>query len=257
MVPLRRRHRQIAHRTVVASVLGVLLAVLLTPASAGGSIVKVEPRSWARQGSEIRLSGTFCNGAQAPVSAGPWFAYLDPQTAPPILVGRVHIAPNIGNYCQWRLTATLRVPHVAPGAYWLQVCDRGCTEGVGDLIGAGQFTVVSAAPPREQARRLQELRARLRESKREESRQEQLLGELDAALSRAEAAIVKLESRVDQLRDQLTMERNEPTAWFSAVVISGLLAAAVTVLMILRRRRSRVLVPDTPAELLEQAPADR
>jgi hypothetical protein len=225
----------------------MLLAVLVTPASAGGSIVTVEPRSWARQGSEIRLGGTFCNGAQAPVGAGHWFAYLDPETAPPILVGRVHIAPNTGNYCQWRLTATLRVPHVAPGAYWLQVCNRGCTEGVGDLMGAGRFTVVSAAPPREQALRLQGLRARLGES---------MLEELDGALSRAEAAIEKLENRVDGLRDQLTVERNEPTAWFGAVVISVLLAAATTVLIILRRRRSRVLVPDTPAELLAQVPAD-
>jgi hypothetical protein len=245
-----------AQGTVVASILAVLLAALLTPASAGGSIVKVEPRSRARQGSEIRLSGTFCDGAQAPVSAGPWFAYLDPKKGSPILVGRVHIAPNTGNYCQWRLTATLRVPHVAPGAYWLQVCDRGCTEGVGDLTGAGRFTVVTGAPPREQAPRLQELRARLRGSAREATRQERLLGELDGELNVAEAAIVKLESRVDQLSVQLTTERNEPTAWFSAVVISGLLAA-LAVLMILRRRRSQVLVPDTPAELREQVPADR
>jgi hypothetical protein len=246
-----------AHRTVVASVIGVLLAVLLTPAWAGGSLVKIEPRSWARQGSEIRLSGTFCDGSQAPVSAGPWFAYLDPETAPPILVGRVHVAPNTGNYCQWRMTATLRVPHVAPGAYWLQVCNRGCTGGVGDLMGAGRFTVVSAAPPREQALRLQGLRARLRESMKEGSRQEQLLGELGGALSQAEAEIVNLESRVDRLRDQLSSERKELPAWFGAVIVSGLVAAALTVLRIWRRGRSRVLVPDTPAELVEEAHANR
>jgi hypothetical protein len=257
MTPARQRHRQKAHRIVVASVLGVLLAVLATPASAGGSIVGVDPRSWARPGSEIQLSGTFCNGAQAPVSAGPWFAYLDPVTASPILVGKVHIAPNTGVYCQWRLTATLRVPHVAPGRYWLQVCDRGCTEGVGDLMGAGHFTVVSTAPPRGQALQLQEVRARLRDSRREESRQEQMLAELDGALGRAEMTIVALEDRLEGLRDQLTAERNEPPAWLVAVVISALLVAATIALMTGRRRRSLVRVPDTPAELLERATAHR
>jgi hypothetical protein len=257
MTPSRHRHRRDTDRIVVASVLGVLLAVLVTPASAGGSILGIEPRSWARQGSEIRLSGTFCNGAQAPVSAGPWFAYLDPETAPPILVGKVHIAPNTGDYCQWRLTATLRVPHVAPGRYWLQVCDRGCTEGVGDLMGAGHFTVVSAAPARRQALQLQEVRARLRESMREEARQEQMLAELDDALGRAERTIAALEDRLDGSRDQLTAERNEPPAWLVAVVISALLAAATIALMTGRRRRSLVRVPDTPAELLERATAHR
>jgi hypothetical protein len=256
MTPSRQRHRQKAGRIVVAAVLGVLLAVLVTPASAGGSIVGIEPRSWARQGSEIQLSGTFCNGAQAPVSAGPWFAYLDPVTASPILVGRVHIAPNTGNYCQWRLTATLRVPRVAPGRYWLQVCDRGCTQGVGDLMGAGHFTVVSAAPPRVQARQLQEVRARLGESMREESRQEQMLAELDGALGRAQTTIVELEDRVEGLRDQLAAERNEPPTWLPAVAIATLLAAA-TALLIRRHRHPRMLVPDTPAELIERVSADR
>jgi hypothetical protein len=247
----------LVHRTAIASTLGVLLAMLATPTSAGGSIAKVEPQNWARQGSEIRLSGTFCNGAQAPVSAGPWFAYLDPQTGPPILMGRVHIAPNTGNYCQWRLTATLEVPRVAPGAYWIRVCDRGCTKGVGDLVGTDEFTVVSAGSPRQQALQLQELRVRLRELRREEARQGQLLGDHEGSLTGAETRIVELESRVERLRDQLAAERSERGAWFGAVVVSGLVVAALTVLMTWRRRRSRFIVPDTPAELIERAHADR
>lgn len=247
-----------AHRTVVSALLAAVLAALATPAMAGGSIANVEPRSWARQGSEIRLSGVFCNGSQAPVSAGPWFAYLDPRTGPAVLAGRVNIAPNTGNYCQWRLTATLRVPQVAPGSYWIQVCDRGCKSGVGDLMGAGWFVVASAESPRDQAIRFEALRARLRVSMRQQARQGQALGELQGSLTRAEAETTKLGTLADSLRDQLAAEQNERGAWFGAAAASSaLVVAALSVLTIWRRRRSRVIVPDTPAELVEQAHAER
>jgi hypothetical protein len=249
-----------AHRIVVASLLAlVVLAALAAQAIAGGTIANVEPRSWARQGSEIRLSGTFCNGSQAPVSAGPWFAYLDPRTGPPVLVGRVNIAPNTGNYCEWRLTATLRVPQVALGRYWLQVCDLGCKNGVGDLMGAGWFVVASSESPRNQAIRFEALRARLRDSMREQARQEQSLGEIEGSLTRAEAETLRLGTLADSLRDQLTDERDERGAWFGgAVASSAIVVAALSFLVIWRRRRrSRVLVPDTPAELVEQAHAER
>ena len=245
----------VIRRILVGSSVAGLVIVLPAPVWAGGSIGHVSPRSWARPGAEIRLSGTFCEGSQAPVSAGPWFAYLDPPAAPPVLMGRVRIAPNTGDYCQWRLTASLTVPHVAPGVYWLQVCDRGCTEGVGDLIGAGEFTVVSASP-RSEARQLQHLRARLQGSRREEARQERLLEETDGALRSAEAEIVALDSQVDGLRSALVAARHKPSAWFGAMLASGAISAAALVVAIWRRR-SRFVIPDTPAELLEEASADR
>jgi hypothetical protein len=247
---------RLAYRMAVASILSVLTVGLVPQAHAGGTLANVEPRSWARQGSEIRLNGTFCDGSQAPVSAGPWFAYLDPQTAPPILVGRVRVSPNTGNYCQWRLNATLRVPYVAPGSYWLQVCDRGCTQGVGDLIGAGEFTVVGAGSLRKQALQLQELRSRLRESRREERRQEQMLAELDDERAAALARSAKLERHADRLSDQLATERSERSAWFGVILTSGVVAAVIAFLAIRRRRRTAVIVPDTPAELLERSNAD-
>lgn len=238
--------------------LAAIIGVLATPSMAGGSIANVEPRSWARQGSEIRLSGTFCNGSQAPVSAGPWFAYLDPRTGPPVLVGPVNIAPNTGNYCEWRLTATLRVPQTVPGAYWIQICDRGCTNGIGDLVGAGRFVVVSSESPRDQALRLEALRARVRVSMREQARQERLLGELEGSLTRSGAEVVKLGTLARSLRDRLVDEQKELGAWFgAAVACSALVVAALSVLLIWRRRRSWVQVPDTPAELVEQAHAER
>ncbi len=244
-----------AKRSVVSSILVVIVIGLLPPAWAGGSPLHVGPRSWARQGSEIRLSGTFCNGSLAPVSAGPWFAYLDPPTTRPIFIGRVHIAPNTGNFCQWRLNASLTVPRVAPGAYPLRVCDLGCTQGVGDLFDA-ELTVVSSAPPRVEALRLQRIRAHLRRAIREGSRHEQMLSRLEDELGRAEAAIVATERRVERLRDRLSAEQRELPAWFGGVVASGLLAVATIALILWRRRRPRVVIPDTPAAMLEQESFD-
>jgi hypothetical protein len=247
---------RLARRAVLASILGaVVVGLAPPPAFAGGSIVSVEPRSWARQGSEIRIHGTFCEGTGAPVSAGPWFAYLDPLVgpAPATIVGRVAIAPNTGKFCQWRVTATLRVPQVAPGAYSLVVCDRGCTKGVGDLVGAG-FRFVVVGSPREQALRIQRLTTGLRKARH---RQEQQLTDLNGAIARGDARAEALETQVNQLRDQLAAERRDRSAWFDALLILVLVVAALTILITRRRRRSRVSVPDTPAELLERADADR
>jgi hypothetical protein len=239
-----------------ASIATVLVVLSVPPASAGGSWVEVRPRSWARVGSEIRLGGTFCDGQQAPVTDGPWFAYLEPGAGPAVLMGRVRITPNTGDYCQWRLTATLRVPAAAPGRYWLQVCDRACTTGVGDLVGGGWFTVVSPAPPRAQAIMTQRLRTRLRESAREGARQERLLGELGTSLDRAEARTHELRAAVGDLRNRLADEA-AARRWWLAGAVGSCSVAIVLGSLLLRRRRPVMRVPDTPEELLELSRLDR
>lgn len=235
-------------RTIVMTSVLVLLVALADPASAGGSWIRVSPRTVVRQGSQIRLAGTFCDGAQAPVSAGPWFAYLEANGSEPIFVGRIGVRENHGNYCEWRVRATLRVPFAAPGIYWLQVCDRGCTQGVGDLVGGGRLTVVSSAPVRVQAREAQELRAQLREARREELRQAALLDELEAERRAAEGRIAELREHLGGVRRLLASERDEMAA-STAVLMTAALSGAVIGLSVRRRRRSRVVVPDTPAEL--------
>ncbi len=243
---------RLARRAVLASILGAVVIGLVPPSAlAGGAWVSVEPRSWARQGSEIRLHGTFDEGYGALVSAGPWFAYLDPLVgpAPATLVGRVSIAPNTGIYGEWRVTATLRVPHVAPGAYSLLICNRGCKKAVGDLIGVqGRFIVVGS--PRQQALRIQRLQTGLRHAR---LRQEQQLTDLNGAVVRADA----LEREIGQLRDQLAAEQRERRAWLAVALISVLVVVGALTILMIRRRRSRVLVPDTPAELMERADAGR
>jgi hypothetical protein len=244
---------------LTASMLAVLLA-LPVPALAGGSWAHVRPRSWARVGAEIRLSGTFCDGQQAPVTEGPWFAYLDPQVGRPILMGRVHVAANTGRYCQWRLTATVRVPAAAPGRYWLQVCDRGCSIGVGDLVGGGWFTVVGSTSPRTQAIQMQRLRTRVRRSAREEARQEQLVDELSASVDRSTTLTEELRGSVADLRDRLANERAARRSWLVGAVGSCAVAVVLASLLLrnlLRKRRPVMHVPDTPEELLELSRLDR
>jgi hypothetical protein len=212
--------------------------------------VNVHPRSWARVGSEIRLGGTFCDGRLAPVTEGPWFAYLVAEGQPPVMVGRVHVGPNEGDDCQWRLTATLRVPAAAPGRYWLQVCDRGCTTGVGDLVGGGWFTVVTSESPPAQAIQMQRLRTRLRASTREEARQERMLEELGTSLERAETDRRELRRSVAELRGRFAQETSSRRSWLVGAFASGT-AAVVFGLVLLRRRRTTFDVPDTPEELLQ------
>jgi hypothetical protein len=237
-------------RAIAASILTMVAVLPALPAAAGGSWVNVSPRSWGRVGSEIRLGGTFCDGQLASVTEGPWFAYLVAEGQPPVMVGRVHVGPNKGDYCQWRLKAILRVPAAAPGRYWLQVCDRGCTTGVGDLVGGGWFTVVTSESPRALAIQMQRLRDRVRESARGEARREQMLDELGTSLERAETDTRELRQSVAELRVRLAQEKSSRRSWLVGAVASGT-AAIVFGLVLLRRRRTTFDVPDTPEELLE------
>jgi hypothetical protein len=238
-------------RILVMISAAVVLIALASAASAGGSLIEVS-RPAARPGSQIRLSGTFCNGAQAPVTAGPWFAYLNADGSEPILLGRIKISENQGNYCDWRVRATLRVPFTAPGTYWLEVCDRGCTQGVGDLVGAGRFTVLSGAPPGVQARQAQSLRRQLGVSRREQDRQGALLEELEAERRALEARLAGTREDLAKLRGLLASERDEMAASTGVLTTAAIFGIVTAGVVVWRRRRSRVVVPDTPAELLER-----
>jgi hypothetical protein len=113
---------------------------------------------------------------------------------------------------------------------------------------------VVVGSPREQALRIQRLQTSLRQARR---RQEEQLTDLNGAVVSAHARTDALESEIGVLRDQLAAEQRERRAWFAVALISVLVVGALTIVMIRRRRRSRMRVPDTPAELVERADADR
>ncbi|HSH33302.1 MAG TPA: hypothetical protein VLB31_06755, partial [Actinomycetota bacterium] len=117
--------------------------VSLTPsaAQAGGSWIEFDGPLIV--GTLVTGSGTFGNGQQAGVGAGPWFATLRPEEpgVDGIALGPVEVsrASSFG----WRATVTFVVPEVPTGEYWVEIAnDDG--EGVGDLIGG--FVVISRTP---------------------------------------------------------------------------------------------------------------
>ena len=95
--------------------------------------------AYAGVGSTVTMRSEFSDGQQAPVRAGPWYAYITPDTdiggdrTEPMLLGPVHIA-DTGGY-PYVATTTFVVPEVPTGSYWVNVCDLGCSHGVGDLDG--------------------------------------------------------------------------------------------------------------------------
>ena len=153
--------RRLSARALVAPLILPLLLlgeiVGSAPAIAGGSTMQVvevsegdvEPPgggpAWAAVGATVRMRGGFCNGSQAAPNEGPWFAslrsYVGGARTP---LGPVDIVASDNNACPWVATATFVVPNVAVGAYWVDVCDEGCTTGVGDLMG-GYFVVAASA----------------------------------------------------------------------------------------------------------------
>jgi hypothetical protein len=135
-------------RVLVLAVVLFLLVVLAGSASAGGSWIdvtdgdRVQFGRWdipyAGAGSIVTMRGAFSAGQQAAVREGPWYAYLRPdkegdqQRTEPMLLGGVRIE---GDGYPYAARLSFRVPNVPNGYYWVDVCDLGCTQGVGDLIG--------------------------------------------------------------------------------------------------------------------------
>ena len=130
-------------RRLLITLIFATVVIALTPGAgqAGGSWIEFDGPLVV--GTRVTGSGTFGNGQQAGVGAGPWFATLRPEEpgVDDIALGPVEIsrASSFG----WRATVTFVVPDVPTGEYWVDIAnDDG--EGVGDLIGG--FVVISSTP---------------------------------------------------------------------------------------------------------------
>jgi hypothetical protein len=228
-----------------ALLLSTALLVLATPrlAVAGGSWL--EGPEHVAVGETITLTGGFSNGQLAPVSAGPWFAYLarnasggDP--AAPLLLGEVDVGP--GGY-PWLASTTFTVPDVPAGDYWVHVCDLGCRTGVGDLIGSMIWiggTRAEALLLQRASRlhdRLEGVRSRLgvRTAERDE------LNELRAGQERELDA---MSARIDDLvgqRERLALAVDEQRRRADGLAVAFVIAAlAAAVALVTSRRKRRV-----------------
>ena len=263
-----------------ALVLLVIIGTVLvaTPASAGGGswlevtggqsvrIAGME-LSYAVTGSTVSMRSEFFDGQLAPVGAGPWFAYLsadDQRRSGSMLLAPVAIAVTGGH--SYVATTSFVVPDVPPGDYSVTVCDLGCRhEGVGDLFG-GEL-VVGGATEREArlTARLQIRRWMLEEESRTSRRLRDQLGDarfaleaVDAsgkrAISRAtaaEAEVATMTTVNGRLATQVADRDAAVDRWRWAAGVLAALLLASCVLSVRLMRRPRLVLPDTPAELID------
>lgn len=266
-------------------VTALLLLAVAQPARAGGSWLDVSDGASVRMGpwelpyagvgSTVTMRSEFSDGQQAPVSAGPWYAYITLDTevggerTEPMLLGPVHIA-DTGGY-PYVATTTFVVPEVPTGSYWVSVCDLGCSHGVGDLGGG---TIVLGATGSEarlfarsriltwihegDARTIRHLRA-----ERGQLRSEVMRSRREIATAKAESALASeqaVHAEADAARNSSLLEGAERRADRWRLVAGGLLAAFLllaAVIVMRSRRAGRVVVPDTPAVLVERGEKDR
>ena len=231
---------------------------------------------YAGVGSTVTMRSEFSDGQQAPVSAGPWYAYITLDTdiggdrTEPMLLGPVHIA-DTGGY-PYVATTTFVVPEVPTGSYWVSVCDLGCSHGVGDLGGG---TIVLGATGSEarlfarsriltwihegDARTIRHLRVRAgpapfrchRGPAREIATAK--AGQRSLPNRRLTPKPMPLETTASSSGAERRADR-----W--RLVAGGLLAAFLllaAVIVMRSRRAGRFVVPDTPAALVERREKDR
>jgi hypothetical protein len=268
----------------IVSIVLVLLAIA-RPAGAGGSPLEVSggpsvriggwDLPYAGVGATVTMRSAFSDGQQAPVTDGPWYVYLESEVgvpgeqSDPIQLAPVHIAPT-GGY-PYVATTTFEVPDVPTGLYWVNVCDRGCTQGVGDVVGG---TIVVGATGSEarlfarsqvltwmrdgDARTIRRLRTEAAGLRSEVSGTRRELDGATAASVRANERAADAEA--DAARRGALLEEAERRAsrWrliSSLLVVALVLAVGIGVWM--SRRARRLLVPDTPARLVEAPRGDR
>jgi hypothetical protein len=265
-------------RRLVLFVGVVSMLLPMKSASSGGSWLDVQngervrlrdyDLAYAGVGSVVTMRGTFTAGQQAAVNQGPWYAYLRPDQgkADPVRLGTVQIQ---GEGFPYVATTTFAVPRVAPGYYWVDVCDLGCNTGVGDLIGGTiviastdaearlfaralifEWSYVADARAIERLRQRQHsLRAALADAKASIDTAE---GHADAASQRASEAT----DRATQLQAALGDTAQERDAWRIWGIL-GSLALLISVTWALSlRRRIGALIPDSPQELEKVAGAN-
>jgi hypothetical protein len=264
-----------------AMVLAVV-PLLVAPAGsawAGGSWIEVTQGARARLGawdvayasvgSVVTMRGTFSSGQQGAVREGPWYAYLTSDVnagdrqAEPTLLGPVRVDAQ-GGY-PYVATVTFAVPSVSTGYYWVHVCDLGCTQGVGDLVGGTIVIGATASEARLFARALilrwmHDSDARTIEGLRKQ--REALQAEIakarhvaDAATGRAERADARAADAVAEASDngaslEDATRRGDMWRLISGFTLLALLVAIASVIAF--RRRARTWVPDSLAGLIDQ-----
>lgn len=164
-------------------------------------------------------------------SPGDWWSL---EGAEAIQVGRVTVSVSDANL--GRARAAFAVPELPPETYHLMLCDAGCSEPLGDVIPAKGFTVVADRATALTAQRVDRLERRIRTQ----------AGQLAAARADANRAMVaarsarseveQLEVEVSSLADEVRRSSGSPPWAYAGWAVAGMLAGALAVLAVRRRR---------------------
>jgi hypothetical protein len=262
--------RTAVRRLLIGLVPLVLFALVvdLPPASAGGSwltVVEVSEGAlpppgggpaWAAVGATVRMRGGFCSGQQANPSEGPWFAYLRPATGgASLLLGPAEIVTSEGNACPWVATVSFAVPEVLGGSYWVDVCDEGCSTGVGDLSG-GYLVVASSENEAKLMQQLTTLRLQYKHVRRNAAIFQGRMEALEERISDARHAARRSAAQVDEasasheqavaalvLANQAAAHSKTVSERWRLIALALAIALAISILVIAVSRRRRRHAP--------------
>jgi hypothetical protein len=259
----------------LAATLGLISVVLIgfqaPPAIAGGNWLEfrnVDDRQMSGSGWDIFVVGEalVARGGYLSVAlgsdTGPYYLWIErgialqadvPIPSSAIRVATFEMAPD-GRSGH----AVFDLPALPSGTYSFAVCDDPCTErgfGFGEFV-QGWLTVTQTPEEARLLARVRDLRETMRsrvhglttELRSAERREDRLETRLDAALGALEESRAQV-GRLTHAASR-TPDRNVIDGTAGALIALGLIATAAVLFR--RHRRDRIVVPDSPAELLAE-----
>lgn len=270
---------------VIVTVAGLVAAMPVGGARAGGNWLDIR-REGGRWGT---WSGPFVPGTSLEVRAtlytpgsragrlrtsGPYFAWIAPQSGRVDVNGLPAGAIRLSAFeLRWTSSrfavarASFLLPALPSGRYTIEVCNDLCRlSGFGEFV-QGWTSVVQTAEAVTLQHQKEQLRRQLMKVRQEAGRARRDAESVQADLNDSEATRASLTARIAVLTDELGVARRRAQ---TAAVTDGrplvdpwiglLLAVAALSLagaLVNRRRPGRIVVPDTPEELLGRDELER
>jgi hypothetical protein len=259
---------------VTATIVGTQLAVAAPAIADGGAYIELD-RTYVQVGGTVEAVTYVAipERQQDVLDRGPFYAYLVPADAflqerkpPPsgtIRLGAFTVVPS-GKQA-FELRATLTMPDVPSGSYNLQLCNDPCTVAgfreplTGFLTIAGTAAEARLIGERDWLQwRVAHLRQRADKLRSENEDLETGLAALQAEADALAARVADLQARPPAAPIAAPEDTDRPIvdAWALVAIAIALLVTFGSVALAIvfsRRHAPRVVVPDTIAELEEEA----
>jgi hypothetical protein len=250
---------------VVATAFGVALSIAGSASANGGAYLEFRGGTG---GGTYFIPGDLASGTLALaiprarrdiLDTGPFYIYLGrdavaegrPLPVGLIRVGTAQVVHRSGD--MYVLRTAFRVPAVSPGSYTISVCNSPCTiSGFREPV-TGYVEVVATAREAELLTRRDALSARISGLRRELRKSERAGEETQASLAQAQQDNARLADEVNALNARIgeleagaaSAARRTIDVWTAVAVAVAMLIAGAAGGILLGRRRTRIVVPDT------------